>query len=209
MADVQPTEDPTPVAPPMDAGEGEAPTTDDKKKKKASVCKKVFILADGSESSHADTNAVALEFRFTNGHTHTVREDDNPDDINGCFAWMGRSEKYGNGYAGAGGDANAAEELFEVLFERLAGGEWVKTREGGGIRPSMVADAVKAALVEQGETVDEVRYLTIKEKLKTADDRERALANKGIKAHYDRIRQEREDARIVKRADEATDLTAF
>jgi len=36
--------------------------------KKVSICKKVYVDKDGNETRSAHPDAVALEFRFTNGH---------------------------------------------------------------------------------------------------------------------------------------------
>lgn len=215
---------------------------------KASVCVKTFILPDGERVKHADPTAESLEFAFTNGSTHLVKADDFTDAINGCFAWMGRSEKLGNGYAGArksiekeGGDigelANVAEDMFLTLYEQLGDGDWVKTGEGDGARPSMLVDAIVAALESDGETVDDTRRLTIAMKLKadsaenplsvdedgnrlpedvwlTADKkRKNALANPNINLQYEKIKQAAQDARMAvaeqKAAESTTELSGF
>lgn len=176
-----PIEPQTPATPPVDPVVVANATPDaTSKKKKSSVCSKTFIQLDGSRGAHATPETDALEFAFTNGITHVVREEDYTEAINRCFGWMGKSEKLGNGYAGArkvaeedlGRDAtdeevaDYAEELYGTLNEQLVDGDWVKTGEGGGVRPSMLVDAIVACLESEGTTVDDERRKEIALKLK-------------------------------------------
>ena len=63
---------------------------------KTSVCKKVYVNADGEETRSATPDVIALEFRFANGSVHAVEMVDHSGDIVSCLGWFGISEKYGN-----------------------------------------------------------------------------------------------------------------
>ena len=78
----------------------------------------------------------------------------------------------------------------------LKAGEWTERAEGVGPRPSIVADAIAAALVKQGETVDEARMAAIREKVKVKETREGALKNPLIKAMYEQMRLEKAKERV-------------
>jgi hypothetical protein len=171
-----------------------SPTTNDSadSKKKSKVCTKVYIGPDG-ETSSAHPDATELQFRFHDGPdgaiktVHSVKVGDNPDNVEKCLAWFGRSEKYGNFYAGAKGDAGAAVEAFVTGAEILAGGEWKERREGVESRPSMVLAAVLAFLESKGETIDDARKARVKDKVSTTDGRKKARANAEIESHYQSI----------------------
>jgi hypothetical protein len=228
---INPTTEPAPLPVPVIV---ETPPTDTTESKKATVCKKTFLQEDGTRSAHATPETVGLEFAFANDRTHVVKDDDFTPAINACFTWMGRSEKLGNGYAGAkkktdkdGGElADNAEDMFLALYEQLGDGDWVKVGEGGGVRPSMLVDAIVAALIAEGEEVNDERRDLIALKLKadgedvpedvrqTADQkRKKALANPAINAEYERIKLAAQTARTnaaaAKAEESATPLTGF
>ena len=171
--------------------------------KRAKVCTKFYILPDGSESRSAKANAKSLEFRFANGHTHAVKREDHPDNIRACHEWFGISEKRGNAFAGAKGDADAAEELFLSMDEQLRAGTWVERAEGVGVRPSFVVDAVVKALTTTGQKVDEKRLASIKETLKEKKARDGALKDPAIAAAYATLKAERAIAKAKVAAENA------
>ena len=105
------------------------------KKKNEKKCKKVYINADGTESSHASLDTVALDFRFMNGNTHQCRPEDYPANIRHCYEFFGISEKNGNSFAGSD-SVDDAEEKFLNINELLMGGEWIKVGERVGGAPS-------------------------------------------------------------------------
>ena len=181
--------------------------------KKTAVCTKMYILANGEESRSAHVDAVGLEFRFANGETEVIAKGDNPEAIEAQLAWFGRSEKYGNFYAGAKGDASRAHEMFMTGKEVLAGGEWSERGGGEGPRPSMVIEAVVAALEEAGETVDTDRRAKIEGMVRDKDGRKAALANPAINAHYESAKADRAKVKAKAAKDAAkgaeTDLSAF
>lgn len=168
---------------------------------KTSVCKKVYIDKDEVETRSATAGSVELQFRFANGNSHKVQLADHPAEIVTCLGWFGISEKYGNAYAGAKGDADAAEEAFLSMQEQLRGGTWVEKAEVGP-RPSLIADAIIAALNAAGQKVDEARAGTIREKVKDKPTRDGALKDPVIKAQYEAIKA----ARAAERAKAAAVL---
>lgn len=192
--------------------ESDTPKTDAKTKKNK-VCSKVYIRKDGTESSSAHADATELQFRFHDGPkgeiktVKTIKLGDNPDAIETCLAWFGRSEKYGNFFAGVKGNAAEAVESFVTGAEILAAGEWKERREGVESRPSMVLAAVLAFLMDEGETMDDKRKARVKEKVSTTDGRKKARANPKIEAHYQSIVADHaaEKAKSAKAAAKGTD----
>ena len=176
--------------------------------KRSAVCKKVFMLADGTESRSAHHNAIGLEFRFANDVTRTIMLDQFPDPIERRLAWFGRSEKFGNAYAGAKGDPDAALESFDTIVELLEGGEWTEARESMGPRPSLVADAIIQAITTQtGAAPDETQVLAIREAVKDKTTREGALKDPVIKAAHEAIKAQRAATRAQEAATAAVGAT--
>lgn len=161
--------------------------------------KKIFLMPDGSETSHASHDAVELSFRFNGGGVHSVKLSEFSEEIRTCLGWNGLSQKLGDVYAG---DDNAedAEESFETALERLRAGEWVKAREGVGPSPTLIFEAIKAAKAEANMPYDEA---ATKEKYKTKEARDTVLKVPQIKAHYERLRAERAAARAAEAAKHA------
>jgi hypothetical protein len=157
----------------------------DTKEKRASVAKKSYA-EDGS----------AATFTFANGHVLTVALADIPAAIQARLVLHGLGQKVGDAYAGVKGIVDDAIENAEAIVEMLKNGEWTERAEGVGPRPSMVADAIVAALVKQGETVNETRAATIREKVKDKATREGALKNPLIKAVYEQMRLEKAAERV-------------
>ena len=180
----------------------ETATTETASTKKG-VCTKVYIAEDGSETRSAIAGWERLEFRFTNGKTHAVNRRDHNDNISACLEGFGVSEKYGNAYAGAKGDADVAEELFLNMQEQLKGGTWVERAEGLGPRPSLIADAIIAALKESKQKVDDTRAAAIREKVKDKAVREGALKDPAIKMHFEAAKAKRAAEKADKAAADA------
>ena len=100
----------------------------------------------------------------------------------------GTSQKLGDSFAGVKGDIDKGIENAQTVVERLQSGEWVRARESAGPRPSMVVDAVIAALIDDGQTVDDERRASITAKVRTSEGRETAMRNPAIKAQYETLR---------------------
>ena len=161
-------------------------------KEKSKVCKKVFILADGTESRHAQPGAVELQFRFSNGTVRSTKRDE-PENVDSCLSWFGRSEKYGNSYAGADGDPYLAIEKWDAMRDALMSGEFVAEREATGPSVTLLMEAIEAFVVlDRNEAVDDKRRAMWRaEKLSTKAGRDLAMANPKVKAHFLRIKAER------------------
>lgn len=167
---------------------------------RTTICKKVYVDSEGNETSHASPNVDRLEFRFANGTVLAVSEKDVGDGCRKAAFFHGLAQKIGDSYAGVKGDTTTAIENASTVIERLMGDDWVKQGEGIGARPSLVVDAVIAALEEAGETVSDDRRKAIMEKVKGKEGREGALANPVINAHYERIKAARQAERAAKAA---------
>lgn len=165
-------------------------------KKRASVAKKAQ-LEDGS----------GVSFTFANGHALTVLLADIPAAIQARLVLHGLSQKVGDSYAGVKGIVDDAIENAESIVEMLKNGEWTERAEGVGPRPSMVADAIAEALRKNGETVDDARMASIREKVKDKATREGALKNPLIKAVYEQMRLVKAQERVEAAAKAAAGAT--
>ena len=162
----------------------------DEKAKRGSVCKKVFLDAAGDERRSASVDAVQLEFRFTDADVISVKLSDFSEEMQTCFSWYGLSQKFGDAYAGVKGDVADGIEEFESMMEQIISGTWV-TEATAGIRPSMVCDAIVAALEANGEKVDDERRDAIREKIKDPEKRKGATADPAVKAQLEKIKADR------------------
>ena len=153
-----------------------------------------------------DLTARKVDIEFTNDHVVTMTLKSLEKDIVTNLALHGLSQKLGDSYAGAE-SVDEAIERCTTIAERLQQGEWIKPRESAGPRPSMVVDAVVAALVANGEEVDDTRRAAIAEKTKGKEGRERALANPAIRAQYETIRATRAAKRAAKAQGDAEGAT--
>lgn len=161
--------------------------------KRRSVASKTYIDAQGNESRHASPEAVTLRFTFEeSGKVYDITLDEIGEKCRAAAMFHGLAQKLGDSYSGSKTGEEVIEN-FETVLERLRNDDWVRVGEGAGAgtRPSLVADAIKAALEEAGEVVDADRYASIREKVKTPESRKGALANPVINAHYERIKAER------------------
>ena len=177
--------------------ETEAAETAETAPKKSGVCLKMYLLADGTESRSAHQDAETLEFRFANGETRRVVLGQLPENIEHCLNLFGRSEKFGNFYAGAKGDANEAVDMFDAGYETLAGGEWSERKEGVGAAPSLVFAAVMAVLAARGTEPDDETQKAIRVELSTKEGRKAALDKVSVKAEYEQARLARQQERLT------------
>jgi hypothetical protein len=174
--------------------------------KRASICKKVYINSDGKETAHASPDADSLEFRFESGETIVVELDSIADNCRRAATWHGISQKLGDKYAGK--SADEAHDEVATLLERLQQGDWIKSREGAGPRPSYLVDAIVAALEENGEVVDAERRATIQTALVPKEAKAKAMANPLFKSHYERIKAEKAAERAAVAAQSAEGIEA-
>lgn len=164
---------------------------------------KVYINKDGKESRHATPDAVALVFRFTNGHEVTVDPTKLPADIATCLQFHGASQKIGDSYASAE-TLDEAIENAEGTLENLMEGIWVEKAEGM-VRTSVLAEALARCKPDKYHSTAEAQVAVKswdKEKRKNVLD-----ATKGVPAliaAYESIRAER----AMQRADAASQVAA-
>lgn len=161
------------------------------------VCDKSYIDADGEESRYASPETVGLVFKFTDGTERKVSLNSIGEKCKGAALWHGLSQKLGDSYAGAKGEVQTAIENFDTVLERLGNDDWVQQGEGPGTRPSMVADAIKAALEKGGQEVTEERYAKIRETIKDKDNRKAALAIPEVAVEYERLKVEAAQERLA------------
>ena len=100
-------------------------------------------------------------------------------------------------------DPDAISEKILSRYEVIAGGEWSDRATGVGPRPSLIAMAVRAALINAGHTVDDEALAGIRAKLSTKEQREGAMANPKFAVEYERLRVEAAQARLVERETKA------
>lgn len=182
---------------------------------KSQVCKKVFVLKDGTEvrsaasTGHNAADVDRLDFRFAHGVDRKILLSDFPEaDIILAATWYGLSQKLGDAYSGATKSESDPVELFDAVMENLVGGMWTEKGEGGETAPSLLIEAVMAALEKAGTPGDHAKVsATLSprdadgnlDKPAAKKKREGTLANPAIKAEYERIKAER----AAKRAKDA------
>ena len=171
---------------------------------RTSVCKKVYVNKDNTESRSAGPDVVAQEFRFTNGNTHSIKFADFPAEIRACAGLHGLSQTLGDKFAGSKGDADAAESDFESKVEQLMAGNWIV----GGVgvpRISIVLEAIIRCKEAEGDKMDEKRIAAAREALKDP----KILKSAGDDAPIARMRKvielERAQARLDKMPKPADD----
>lgn len=71
-----------------------------------------------------DYAAGTIEFAFKNGESRTIRLDEFSDTIRQNLLVYGLSQKFGDAYASAEGNADTAVALFDGMYEALSNGEW-------------------------------------------------------------------------------------
>ena len=155
--------------------------------KRTSKCVKMFIQPDGSLSRQATPDTVGLRSTFVGYDPIDISRDDIGPNCQAASFWHGLSHKFGNSYSTSKSIEDAVED-FQTMAELLKMDNWVSERKGAGPRPSMLAAAVEAALIVQGEEVNDERRKGIVEKLKDADFRKGTLDNAAVRAEYETIR---------------------
>lgn len=183
---------------------------------RGSLCTKSYIQKDGEElTKHATPETIGVQFKWADGESTNVMFDDIGKGCRIAGLAHGISQKLGDSYAGCKTpeDAREGDGNFLTVLELLQADNWVTQRKGAGPRPTMLLDAVVAALVANGEEVDAERRARITEKLVNADDRKATLNNPAVNAQYERIKAERAVKRAKEAQSEATaskaDLSAF
>lgn len=165
-----------------------AQTTETAPAARAKVCKKAYIMPDGSRVRSANADAVGLEFSFANGAVHVVTPEDYPANVQRALLWYGVSESHGNAYAGVGGDADLAEQQFLAKRELCQSGVFVERSGRGEPRITVLLEAIVRAGEASGKTIDREKYGAW---LADADNRKAAKADPAVSAAYATIIAER------------------
>lgn len=111
---------------------------------KSSKAKLAYLDAAGTEVDIASGNVAVIQYRFTDGLGNLDLDlAAVPSSIINTAAVRGLAEKIRDEYAGAESSDDAMDEA-RGMIERLVGGEWYGTREGGGPALSTFIEAVKA-----------------------------------------------------------------
>ena len=142
--------------------------------------------------------AMTVVITFRNGFVLSQEFNKLPETVQRQLGLHGLSQKIGDSYASISDLEESIETALSVQ-ERLQLGDWVKAREGAGPRPTMVVDAVVAALIADGQDVSDERKAKIVTVLSDKDERKAALKDPVIEAQYEGIRA----AAAAKRAKEA------
>lgn len=140
-----------------------------------------------------------LEFTFTSGETLTIQFSDITQDVRDKAESHGFKQKIADSYAGA--DPEDAYAAAKGVVDRLANGEWTKTREGGGggAKISQLAEAVAEVMgIERAEAVEKVSGLD--------DERKKELrAHPQVKQKLLEIKARRASEAAERAAAEAAD----
>jgi len=165
-------------------------------------CTKRYISADDVEGKQSYfAGASALEFRFANGETETVKPNDLDDSIKLAAMFHGLSQKLGDAYASSK-DADEAYDKFMSLKERIEIGEWLAERQSAGPRISQVIRALVAAKAASGVTITEedmaAKYHALDE-----DQKKAIVKDPRVDAQLQKIKAEAAAARAAKAAEAA------
>ena len=169
-----------------------------------SVAKKVYVLANGEESSHAQPGVQRLEFRFGDGQVIAIDLASIGASCREALTWHGLSQKVGDAYASKGDSTDDAYEAAMAVYERLQADDWMKPREAAGPRISVLVEAIVAAKKAAGQEADAE---AIAAKCKDKAYRDDAKDVPEVKAQYDRILAERAVEQAAKSANAADTTT--
>lgn len=109
------------------------------------TCKKVYVKADGSESTTTSADAVRLEFRFTNGKMVVVDFAKLSANIQAAALRHGIAQKVGDSFASSESVEDAWAAATETLAQ-LADGDWNTRTSGRSITAEAVARVQKIAV---------------------------------------------------------------
>lgn len=169
----------------------------DSKPARASISEFAYVTKNGESHKQVVPDAVGLVVTFGNGYSDSVALSDLSKDILRCASLQGLAIKLQRSFASAKGDVESAVESFLSVKENLLAGVWATKREGSGPRLSILAEAIEAALIAKGQTVDDARRASIVEKLSDEAKREEAMENPAVKAQYEVIRARRAQERAA------------
>lgn len=144
----------------------------------------VYVAMDG-EGKEVVTNSPApsatiVRTEFSNGVKREIDTLKLSRDVLNCAILQGLATRVQRSYQ-AIKDIDGVIEAYDETVADLYNGVWIEGRTGEP-RVTMLSEAIVLSLEANGATVDEARKLSIIEKLKTAEAREKAMANDQVKA---------------------------
>lgn len=172
----------------------------DAEAKEAKKSRAYFVTSSGEASKNPSEDVTHVQADFPEGFdvVKVALEDFNPT-IRTYLAWHGLKQLVGDSRADE--KKKGVETVYDNLvarIERLLSGDWVKERESAGPRISMIVQAIANAKAAEGDPLDEARLEGVREKMKTKENRERAMANPVINMHYEQLRTEAQQKRLEK-----------
>lgn len=182
----------------------------DEKKRNASKSLYVDGKGETSRSPTADTEIVRFVFDgFENSPVDLVINEIS-DAIAHLAICQGLNIKLQRSYNTAKGNAAQMRDECEATRDNLLNDVWTSEREGG-LRIGDLADAIKATLTDEGESVDDERFARIKETLKDESKRDKAKASPKVQAHLTRIMAEKaaERAKVAGEAASKTETSGL
>lgn len=150
---------------------------------KASI---VYVKADGTVVNFATPDAIAVRTEFANKVTRDLAIADVNESISYCAVLQGLAIRTQRSYQ-AIKDIDSVIEAYDETVADLKNGVWIEGRTGAP-KVTMLSQAIVLSLEGAGQTVDEARRLSIIEKLKDADYRDKAEANEQVKVHLAALR---------------------
>lgn len=178
----------------------------DEKKRSASKSLYVDNAGETTRSPTVDTEIVRFVFDGFESTPVDLTLADLSDEMRHMAICQGVNIKLQRSYNTAKGNAAQMRDECEATRDNLLNGVWTSEREGG-LRIGDLADAIRATLTDEGETVDETRFARIKETLKDETKRDKAKASPKVQAHLTRIQAEKATARANEAAKNASGAT--
>lgn len=171
-----------------------------------------YVKADGTVVNFATADAVAVRTEFANKVTRDLAVSDVNADIQHCAVLQGLAIRTQRSYQ-AIKDIDSVIEAYDETVADLKNGVWIEGRAGAP-KVTMLSQAIVLSLEGAGQTVDETRRLSIIEKLKDAEYREKAEANEQVKVHLaalrlDAAKKRQAEAKAALKEKGAADLSMF
>ena len=178
----------------------------DEKKRNAS--KSLYVNANGetSRSPTGETEIVRFVFDGFENDPVDLKISEISDTISHLAICQGLNIKLQRSYNTAKGNAAQMRDECEATRDNLLNDVWTSEREGG-LRIGDLADAIKATLTDEGESVDDERFARIKETLKDESKRDKAKASPKVQAHLTRIVAEKAAKRAAEAGEAASKTT--
>lgn len=162
----------------------------------------VWYVNPEGESNSPREGVNAIRFKFANG---IVRDIDGNfgEHVKNCAFWQGLAIRIQRSYQNEK-DIDTVIASVDETLEDLRNDVWIETAAGEP-RVTMLANAVKYALENAGETVDETRFKSIIDKLADKEYAKRAKSNAMVVAHLAQMKVESAQRRAAEAMQAATD----